>query len=590
MNKHDGNKSDTDIIISDMSRCEPASAFSRRASRNRWQLLAYRACDSKPQSGLMFGAPSYVAAPEVTMPLNVSGWHAVSIGFWIPRHDYDGATTVKVKFDNDPCFSRISEPEPVPGNEPKDGASLLKEAYFKTADLTGRSLVFGKVGGLFAQKAYMAYVRLAPIDNAAAEALQADMTSVDTRTVQATIDGTSFFCSNEYLTREHILELVEPYRYSDVGKVTWAFCYGETTNYPSKVGTYVARCDNSRKKISLGNNPHQMGMATIQDSLSRLGAKGIIPQAVAAEHVHKMGLKFEAMFRLGIAGNLPPRPLTGLFAGEFVRANPQFRLAMSDGTPVEKASYAFPEVRALMLGIIRESAEMFDIDGASLAFNRGPLFAAYEQPVLEDFRKEFNVDARSVTFDDPRLQQIHSRYLNTFVRDARKVLDEVGAAKGKRLELSVWYEGQTRAERMRYGIDVETWIREGLLDSVVGFAGNVGMDPSIISAANTHGCRCIPGLVCSGGTQHEYRKNLLNGADKFLYPDGADGIALWDSDTLTAGGIWPAIRRMGHRDEFSAFLKTPYERPFIALKDVDGCNMETENGRFGLGQAAYSCG
>ena len=109
---------------------------------------------------------------------------------------------------------------------------------------------------------------------------------------------------------------------------------------------------------------------------------------------------------------------------------------MSDGTPVEKASYAFPEVRAHMLAIIRESARMFDIDGISLAFNRGPLFVAYEQPVLDDFRKEFNADARVLPLDDPRLQRIRASYLDTFVRDVRRALDEVGAAKGKRLELS----------------------------------------------------------------------------------------------------------------------------------------------------------
>ena len=584
MSKSEGKKSGSDIVISDMSHCKPASAISKRESRNRWQLLAYRTYDAEPQSGVMLGAPSYVAAPEVTLPLNASGWHAVSIGFWIPKHDYDGATTVKVKLDNDPCFFRISEPEPVFGTQPKDGASLLKEAHFKNADLTGRSLVFGKIGGAFAQKAYIAYIRLTPLGEGAVQALQADRGRADTRTVQATNDGISYLCNLEYHSREHILELVEPYRNSDVGKVTWAFCCGEATNYPSKVGTYMGRSGNSRNK-SLCNNPFQMGMVIAQDSLSCLEAKGIIPQAVVAEHVHGMGLKFEAMFRLGMSGHLPPQRVTGLFDGGFVRAHPQFRLCMADGTPVEKTSYAYPEVRSLMLGIIRESAELFDIDGASLAFNRGPLFVAWEQPVLDDFRKEYNADARDLPLDDPRLCQIRFRYLNEFVRDARRVLDEVGAAKGKRLELSAWYQEQTAAGRAYSGLDVETWIREGLLDSVVGSVGKAGMDPAIIAAANAHNCRCIPGFVCSNG---ESRKALLNKAPTWLYPAGASGIALWDSEPMDT--LWPAMQRMGHRDEFFTMAKTPPERPIIGLKDVEGCNMEAENGRFGLGQAAYSCG
>ena len=583
MSESTGGKTGTDIIISDMSHCKPKSAISKRETRNRWQLLAYRTYEGEPQSGLLLGAPSYVTAPEVTLPLNVTGWHSVSIGFWIPRHDYDGATTIKVKLDNDPCFSRISEPEPVFGAQPKDGASLLKEAHFKTADLTGRRLVFAKIGGLFAQKAYIAYIRLTPLDADAVRVLQADRARADTRTVQATIDGISYLSAHEYLSRKHILELVEPYRNTDVGKVTWAFCYGDITNYPSKVGKYLAGGTKIEKSFVLANNTYKMGCQMIRDTLKRLEKKKIIPQAVVAEHVHEMGLKFEAMFRLGMPGHIPPprECLSGQMDSCFVEKHPQFRLCMADGTPVEKASYAFPEVRALMLGIIREAAEIFDIDGASLAFCRGPVLVAWEKPVLDDFRKEFKADARKLPLDDPRLLQIRYRYLNEFVRDARRVLDEVGAAKGKRLELSAWCGG-TPAQSAYAGTDAETWIREGLLDSVVWSVGATSVDPAIIAAANAHGCRCIPGF--------HYHHNTLKDAVKYVYPKGTDGIALWDSDAIPASELWPAMRRMGHRKEFFAMAKTPPERPIIGLKDVDGSNMEAENGRFGLFAAAYSCG
>ena len=568
MSKSEGKKSGSDIIISDMSHCKPASAFSKRESWNRWQLLAYRTYDGEPQSGVLLGAPSFVTAPEVTMPLNIAGWHAVSIGFWIPKHDYDGAMTIKVKLDNDPCFSRIFEPEPVFGNQPKDGASLLKEAPFKTADLTGRRLIFAKLDGSAAQKAYLAYVRLTPLDEGAVRALQADRVQTDTRIVEITNDGSMH--GRKAWTKDQILEMVEPCRDSDVGKVTWACCYGDTTNYPSKVGSYICGQKN-HKRIVLDNNPYYMGHETAMDTFRHLDAKGIIPQAVVAEHVHKMGLKFDAMFRLSMVGYIPPRRLIGHLNSGFIRAHPQFRLCMADGTPVEKASYAYPEVRARMLAIIRESAELFDIDGASLAFNRGPLFAAWEQPVLDDFRKEFKADARKLPLDDPRLCRIRSRYLTEFVRDARRVLDEVGAAKGKRLELSAWYYGDPTSA-------LES-IREGLLDSVVcSVNGDTGMDPDIIAAANAQGCRCIPGF--HGGP--------LSVAAKRVYPKGADGIALWDADIW--GANWPALRRMGHREEFFALAKTPPERPIIGLKDVEGCNLEAEHGRFGLAQPAYSGG
>ena len=141
-------------------------------------------------------------------------------------------------------------------------------------------------------------------------------------------------------------------------------------------------------------------------------------------------------------------------------------MVMRDGTPIEKASYAYPEVRGLMLSIIRESMTTFDADGANLCFVRGTEFVLYRQPVLDDFRKTYGADARKFNFSDPRLMKLRGSYITQFVRDARRVLDEVGAKKGKRLELSAWVFPELDRNR-RNGTDVESWIKAGLLDSVI---------------------------------------------------------------------------------------------------------------------------
>ena len=47
------------------------------------------------------------------------------------------------------------------------------------------------------------------------------------------------FRSNESTNQEHILERVERYPNSDVGKVIWAVCYGATTNCLSKMSVFV---------------------------------------------------------------------------------------------------------------------------------------------------------------------------------------------------------------------------------------------------------------------------------------------------------------------------------------------------------------
>ena len=551
--------------VTDMSRCQPQTAISPQVKRGCWQLIPYETVAPGPKSGTMIGAASFVDAPDVTLPLDVTGWHAVYVGFWNPHYCYDGGTTVKVKLNDDPCFSRIQEPEPAIDLN----ATLIKEVLFKAADLTGRTLQFGKLHGPFAQKAYIAYVKLVPLSARQVADLQANRARKDTRILQATIDGISYFWNNEYRTKEHILEILEPYRYSDVGKVIWAVNYGDRTNYPTKVGVFWA--DERAVPIASATNSYLIGEKAAYEGLRSLAGKGIIPEAVAAEHAHAMGLKFDAMFRLGVLGAIPPMRVTECFVG----THPQFRQVMPDGTPVEKASYAFPDVRKLMVSIIRETAEMFDVDGVSLGFVRGPEFMAYEQPVLDDFRKEYKEDGRKVGFNDERMRKIRCRYLTAFVRDVRQTLDEVGKKKGKRLELSAWIVGDPNLN-LDFGIDVKQWIEQGWLDSVIGHGGP--LNPGLIATAKAHKCQYIFNALGS-----EFAKQWVNG-----YNLGVDGFAVWDLDTIQdSRAAWPAYCwKAGHRKEIEAAAQAaPAPPATVRLKTVGGFDVLQ-----GLKAAVYSGG
>ena len=134
------------------------------------------------------------------------------------------------------------------------------------------------------------------------------------------------------------------------------------------------------------------------ESYQRLISKGIIPVEVAAKHAHRIGIKFDIYFRMAIQGSTPP---ARAHPKSFVRRHPEFRIVAKDGTPVEKASYAFPQTRKLMLSLIHEAMERFDVDGVSLCFTRGPAYVGYEQPVIDDFKKRYGEDPREVKEDDP---------------------------------------------------------------------------------------------------------------------------------------------------------------------------------------------
>ena len=153
---------------------------------------------------------------------------------------------------------------------------ISKKCRSKRPTSPDAALQFGKVHGPFGQKAYIAYVKLVPLSAQQVADLQADRARKDTRVVQATIDGISYFWSNEYRTKEHILELVEPYRYSDVGRVLWAVNYGDVTNYPAKAGTFWAK--ERTVPIAAATNSYIAGEKAAGDSLRSLVGQGHHPR------------------------------------------------------------------------------------------------------------------------------------------------------------------------------------------------------------------------------------------------------------------------------------------------------------------------
>ena len=90
--------------LTDMSKCTPASALSTGRKKGHWCLLPY---DAEGVSGTMLGAGELTDAPDVTLPLGVSGWHGIHIGFWAPAIHETRPTIIKLKLTGDDIFHRI---------------------------------------------------------------------------------------------------------------------------------------------------------------------------------------------------------------------------------------------------------------------------------------------------------------------------------------------------------------------------------------------------------------------------------------------------------------------------------------------------
>jgi hypothetical protein len=350
-----------------------------------------------------------------------------------------------------------------------------------------------------------------------------------------------------------------------VGKLLLAVNSGDMTWYPgSKVGRQYTGDDSRVTLVDTTKNMpsgYVWSEKTMRDSLNELASKGISVENTLSEHAHSMRLKFDIMFRLGMGGHLPPYRSDKTY----VQLHPELRQVTKDGTPVEKASYAFPEVRKFMLSLIREAADRFDVDGINLCFTRGPHFVSCEKPVLDAFKAKHNEDARRVDPSDPRLSEVKAAFMTDFVKQARNVLDEVGKKKGKRLDMSVWvwpsaksvWLGKTPTEE---GLDVKAWIRDDLLDSVIC---QQGFDEDYMKLGKDHHCQFI---YHSGwtGTEAMSPANAAAG-----YKAGVDGFAYWDIDSVQdTPSYWQWLSRIGHREEMENW-KDP-GRTLMQLKTVGG--------------------
>ena len=560
--------------LADFSLCQPSSALSHDQEQGKWRLIPYVSVEG---SGTMIAAASFINAPEITLPLRAEGWHEIRLGVWNPAFAYDGSPAIKVRLSGDAAFRQLHQG----GSPDSQEATFLREVYYGDADLTGQDLVIGKMNGPLGRSAFLAYVKLVPIPPARIEQVVKDRERTNTRNLVATIDGISYFHYGEYSRPEHILEQVELYRHSDVGKVLWAVSYGDVTNFPTKVPGARFAGDNSRQRFSsdAAANDYARGEKQAYTSLRTFAGDGVMPQQIAAEHVHGMGLKFDLMIRLGMLGDLGFLDLGG---EGFVSRHPEFRQVTADGTVVSKASYAFQEVQDFSCAIIEDALMQADADGVNLCFVRGPHLLQYEAPILTAFQEDYDEDARNVGPKDARLLKVRADIMTRYVRSVRALLDDIGARRGRPVELSVWvwpgnqgvWLGGTPIEE---GLDVKAWIREGLLDSVIC---QEGVDAEYMALGKTTGCEFV--LF----TGYRGDKAMSPKTVTQAYEDGVNAFAYWDMDAVqNFEAQWNWLRRIGHRDEMAGWENHEPKSRLIRLKEIRGINVEK-----GLADAVYSGG
>ncbi len=545
-------------LITDMTLCTPADALSDRRHHGKWKVFEYETADF---SGKCVSIGRESSAPDLTLKLGKKGWHAVYIGLSsITDLVRPAKNNVEAKFTSDPAYTRLTNRQDLATRR----RDVLEEVFLGAVDLTDNDLQFSTVHQMPAR---IHYVKTIPLNEEEVAALLADRAQTVTKTSVATFDGYTWIHPFRPQNRADLAATFSAYRDSDFK--TWWFQLGgaDLVHHPSQVGNLMGG--------HLDTFPRSVDREYVE-SVRHLHQQGIDPLKVAAEEAHAQNAEFFVCLRA--AGWKAAPPWEEFFMSDFYEAHPEWRCIDHDGTPTMHLSYAAEEVQDHLIEVYREALKC-GADGAGFLFHRGMPMILWEEPFCQRFIKEFGEDPRKLAEDDPRVFQLRAKIVTEFIRKIRAVLDETAATRDdlkKRLKLAV-STFSTPADNKKFGLDVERWIEEDLIDQIgiawfayytSGLRTKTGDTPYYAKITEGTNVKIFPFYV---GWKMKSAEVLQQSVARD-YDHGADGIAVWDPNQFVKWEsgkhpYWPLVSKLGHRQQVrnGSLIYTPVTTPLTRL-------------------------
>ncbi len=234
---------------------------------------------------------------------------------------------------------------------------------------------------------------------------------------------------------------------------------------------------------------------------------GTDPLMLVCEHAQRRGFKFLPSLLLNML-HTPPSRVTNCRVADFTTEHPEWQVGEEPDEPLaqydrpNRLSFAIDEVRADRLAVIKELVADYPGDGIELNMcDYAPFIGRGE--VAE-----------------------HTATMTLWMRQIRAVCDEAARGQGrdKRLVVRV---GAALAGNLAMGIDVETWIREGIVDAVLcmqvvgGYESDTSGLREIVAAAAGIDVRVLAGIESSN--QEELTSTVVRAAAGNAYAAGAEG-------------------------------------------------------------------
>ena len=259
-------------------------------------------------------------------------------------------------------------------------------------------------------------------------------------------------------------------------------------------------------------------------------------------------------------------------SSNFVLDNPQFWVGEDDHPQARllgrffrpsRMNFLHPEVRQERFRIFEELLSRYETDGVEL-----------------DLSIDNEFGPLSPFWDVERLAPILTRW----IADLREVADQAEKDQGRRKRIYVRIPAGPSKNWKIVGFEVETWVKEGLVDGLVCLSPYkketpqdsiilLEQDIDLSAALETRkatSCRVLAGLSGYLGRQLEssVTAEILWTAAALAYDRGADGFGLVNGSFHPNGWPWSAeeyqtLRLLGHPDLLATADKT-YHAPSLA--------------------------
>lgn len=537
-----------DWWMRDFTTLPDTSGLHDRALRGYWQKATYEA---KGFSGTMVLANPNAQAPELRIPLPVTGRYSISIGM---AENY--SDRLLLKLERESTFGKIAH-----GPVSTEEVNCIQDVWWRDVDLVAGDVLVLIQDRWMSKRCGIAYVRLSP-------APPATKPEID---VVTTMDGG--LGNNGNLPLDEVV--AEELQFADTH--VNILCHG--TDYCGSA-QYITAMPHHRWPVERWAEEELISHEYYPwhiDVLQRYEKAGRCPFRDSIEAAHRMGRKIYAYHRMGIVRLYAPMQM---FACPFYDEHPEWRCLDWDGTPIARLSIAFPEVRTFFLEHFREVVEM-GADGVCLVYSRGWPLILFDPPVAEEYKRRTGREMKTTTPDDATLLQVRIDIFNQFMRDIQKTIRE--AARGRDVQIVTINLALPEINR-HYAMDCETWAREGIVQMIIPYPYGLVAKPkmievpkwtAILKGTKTKLCPILNRMTYEPAGIIETPTALLDRAEKFL-ADGANGISVWDLDGNMVAPMYRQFAyhlgsKAGRSHLRKLFASEPIRYP---LKTLDGITVD----------------